>query len=297
MCWSENKSIGNGCESINEILGARPIEKNIMTQTLKNSDVGAEKSSVDEEVEKIFISDNLALTTQYTRKVFKIFAESIQKFKKSNYYTILTRTTQPAHLASILLVLFISYSVWPEDGEKVKARCSLTTFIYLGSFAAHFGAQIWMTFVSGLALYFSLPRHTFGMCQEVLFPKYFLINTLLSTMTLITFTKMHTNFSDIRWTTQLLALTLCLVIEMVIFLYLTGPLLRLMRIKYQYEQKLGNGSEIGYQKALPAFDCPEYKEAHNKFRKIHIKCAVGNIIAICCTSMHLYYLASKITIL
>lgn len=177
-----------------------------------------------------------------------------------------------------------------------KKNCPLTTIIYLASFAAHFGAQIWMTFVSGLALYFSLPRHTFGMCQEVLFPKYFLINTLLSTVTLITFAKMHTNFADLRWMTQLLALSVCLTIEMIIFLYLTGPLLKLMRIKYQYEQKLGNGDEIGYQKTLPSFDCPKYKEAHKNFRKIHFKCAMGNLITICCTSMHLYYLASKIII-
>jgi hypothetical protein len=84
---------------------------------------------------------------------------------------------------------------------------------------------------------------------------------------------------------------------MIISLYLTEPLLKLMRIKYQYEQKLGSGDEIGYQKALPTFDCPEYKEAHKSFRKVHFKCAIGNIISICCTSMHLYYLASKITIL
>lgn len=200
-------------------------------------------------------------------------------------------------MASILLVLFVSYSIWPQDNKTSPSKCPLTTFIYLGSFAAHFGAQIWMTFVSGLALYFSLPRHTFGMCQEVLFPKYFLINTLLSTMTLITFAKMHTNFSDLRWMTQLLALSVCLVIEMTIFLYLTGPLLKLMRIKYQIEQKAGCGDEIGFQKNTIAFNCPKYKEAHRSFRRIHFKCAIGNIIAICCTSMHLYYLASKITIL
>lgn len=216
--------------------------------------------------------------------------------------SILTRTTQPAHLTSIILVLIISYNLWPEQYQDQelgnrKMRSPLTSFIYLSSFAAHFGAQLWMTFVSGLALYFSLPRHTFGLCQEVLFPKYFLINTLLSTMTLITFAKMHTNFNDLRWLTQLITLSICLIIEMTIFLYLTPSLLKLMRAKYQFEQKLGNGDEIGFQKTLPAFECPEYKEVHKKFRKVHMTCAMGNVIAICCTSMHLYYLASKINIL
>jgi len=83
------------------------------------------------------------------------------------------------------------------------------SFIYLASFVMHFGAQIWMTFVSGnyekdvkhlrgirasrllissllyrnliagLSLYFALPRHTFGEVQRVLFPRYFTINACL----------------------------------------------------------------------------------------------------------------------
>lgn len=63
----------------------------------------------------------------------------------------------------------------------------VVTLIYLASFSAHFGAQIWMTFISGLALYFSLPRHTFGHVQKVLFPKYFLLNATLSLITLVVF--------------------------------------------------------------------------------------------------------------
>jgi Domain of unknown function (DUF4149) len=212
----------------------------------------------------------------------------------------LTRTTQPAHLASIIIVLVVSLNVWPsnqhDESHRTKSKSPLISFIYLGSFAAHFGAQLWMTFVSGLALYFSLPRHTFGMCQEVLFPKYFLINTVLSAMTIITFAKMHKSLSDSQMTAQLVILSACLLIEMIIFFYLTPPLLKLMKEKYKFEQKLGNGSEIGYQKELPAFRCPRYKDVHKKFRKVHFACAMGNLVSICCTFMHLYYLASKITV-
>jgi hypothetical protein len=202
-----------------------------------------------------------------------------------------------------MIVLLISYNLWPAPSEslerngQLRSKSQLISFIYLASFAAHFGAQMWMTFVSGLALYFSLPRHTFGMCQEVLFPKYFFINTLLSITTLITFTKIDTKFNDARWIVQLATLTLCLVLEMLIYFYLTPPLLKLMRAKYQFEQKLGNGQEIGYHKMLASFKCPQYKSIHNQFRKLHFKCAMGNVIAICCTFIHLHYLASKITIM
>lgn len=170
-------------------------------------------------------------------------------------------------------------------------------FIYLGSFAAHLGSQIWMTFVSGLALYFSLPRHTFGKCQEILFPKYFLQNTILSTATLITFAKINTNFNDLRWNVQVAILSLCVITEMIIYLYLTPSLLRFMKAKYQFEQKLGNGQEVGYQKEINGLKNASYKEINKSFRKVHMQCAMGNIFAICCTFMHLYYIASKVTFL
>lgn len=218
----------------------------------------------------------------------------------SSFDRILTRTTQPAHLASMLIVLIISYNIFPEqkseESSLTRSKSPMITFMYLASFATHFGAQIWMTFVSGLALYFSLPRHTFGLCQEVLFPKYFLLNTLLSVVTVVTFTKINANFNDYRWITQLLILSVCLVIEMVISFYLTPSLLLLMRAKYNYERKLGNGSEVGYQKTLPAFNCEEYKKVHKSFRKVHMMCAMGNVAAICCTFAHLYYLANKISL-
>lgn len=116
-------------------------------------------------------------------------------------------------------------------------------------------------------------------------------------MTLITFVKINANFADLLWTSQLLVLSICVIIEMIIYLYLTPSLLRLMRAKYQFEQKLGNGQEVGYQESFTGIRCPRYQQIHKSFRKIHIKVAIGNVIAICCTFMHLYYLSSKITFL
>lgn len=152
-----------------------------------------------------------------------------------------------------------------------------------------------MTFVSGLALYFSLPRHTFGKCQVILFPKYFLQNTALSTATLITFTKISRNFEDLRWSVQFVMLALCVLVEMIIYLYLTPALLKFMQLKYNFEQKVGNGQEIGYQESIDELKDSSYKEINKKFRKVHMQCAIGNIFAICCSFMHLYYIASKIT--
>lgn len=74
-------------------------------------------------------------------------------------FSLLTKTTQPAHVVALGLSFFVLFNVWPalqqspstsvkfartEDHKKLWPFC-----IYLAAFATHFGAQIWMTFVSG----------------------------------------------------------------------------------------------------------------------------------------------------
>lgn len=99
--------------------------------------------------------------------------------------SILTRTTQPAHLIAICILSFVLLTVGPDltttttttteattlhssqlhatttaatptarNGAAAVAAASvggstLATLAYLGAFATHFGSQIWMTFVSG----------------------------------------------------------------------------------------------------------------------------------------------------
>lgn len=96
-------------------------------------------------------------------------------------------TTQPAHLVTAVTVLYIAFLLFPSENQRQLSP--LWTLIYLTSFAIHFGSQFWMTFVSGLALYFNLPRHVFGNVQKVLFPKYFFLNSVLSFITLAIFLK------------------------------------------------------------------------------------------------------------
>ena len=99
-------------------------------------------------------------------------------------------TTQPAHVVTTIAVLMVSLMLIPTE-RRTSTQSPLWSLIYMGCFSAHFGAQLWMTFVSGLSLYFALPRHTFGNVQKVLFPKYFLVNAILSLITLYVFLRAH----------------------------------------------------------------------------------------------------------
>lgn len=135
---------------------------------------------------------------------------------------------------------------------------NVTKFVYVASIAAHFGAQIWMTFISSLALYYSLPRHLFGQCQEILFPLYFLINSLYATLTLITFAKLHT-VTDTN-IIQLKVLSFSLATELLSSFVITPILLHYM------------------------------KYSHRKFKAIHFVCILANVIAISCTSLHIAHI-------
>lgn len=193
-------------------------------------------------------------------------------------------------------------------------------FLHVMSFSMHFGAQIWMTFVSGLSLYFALPRHNFGQVQKVLFPKYFLLNSILSLITLIIYLNHHnaelfkrevfvqvsfniSNFScfnlilNIIILFQAVAMSICFMTELIIRLYFTPPLLAFMTIKNEMEKNAGVGMEVGKHDPGRLAKCPRYVQIHKSFRKVHMRIAMGNVLTMACTVIHLIHIANKISVL
>ncbi|BFG01741.1 uncharacterized protein DMAD_01420 [Drosophila madeirensis] len=262
------------------------------------------------------MDDALAVGTQMTRKVSERITCLVAQLQGSRLYTILTRTTQPAHLIAVCILAFVMMTVGRDliEGSPATTPTTTTTrtlnsspaggggggggtlpnLVYLGAFATHFGSQIWMTFVSGLSLYFSLPRHIFGQCQQILFPRYFALNAMLSLTMLVTYAKYFLS----GWTTasgiQVGSLALAAGIEVVVRLYLVPPMLKLMHEKYKIEGAIGSGQEVGSLVQGDLIDCPHYQRIHKGFRRIHMTIAIGNMTVMLATCLQLYFLASKI---
>ncbi|XP_053678068.1 transmembrane protein 205 [Anopheles nili] len=272
--------------------------------------------------------DLLGVATTTTRALFRSLRNQTHHLQRSSLYKILTNTTQPSHAISAIVVSMVLVALWPNliisrSGDGDTQQCfvgnaaevrtssnALTQIAYLGSFTIHFGAQIWMTFVSGLALYFSLPRHTFGLIQEVLFPKYFTLGTSLSTISLVSFVELRRStkpelavrslaYWDSADLLQIVALALTAALELFVRLYLAPPMLRLMHEKHRIEAQASVGQEVGQ------FDgagngwlerSRHYKATHKKFRQIHMTTAILNMISLSCTCVHLLYLAARMTI-
>ncbi|XP_059351438.1 uncharacterized protein LOC130701910 [Daphnia carinata] len=98
-------------------------------------------------------------------------------------FKVLRRSTQPAHFLVMSTVIALAMIFYPGKTSFVKrldiqtpVDSTLWPLLYLSSFSILFGAQMWMTFVSGLVLLFILPRHTFACVQSALFPKYMILN-------------------------------------------------------------------------------------------------------------------------
>lgn len=102
------------------------------------------------------------------RAFFKLEFPQSRGAKVLNLITFLCRilfhTTQPTHVITIAAILFVASVLVP---TKERAQASdhpysrTTSFIYLASFVIHFGAQIWMTFISGnIEIYRSKNRVT-----------------------------------------------------------------------------------------------------------------------------------------
>lgn len=273
---------------------------------------------------KIYNDDILAKSTQLTREFAYKVQQEIRKLQNCKIYTLLTKTTQPAHLVAIAIVTFVLLTVWPEliddnnngstfkqtvanqqqhtttsvprNEVSVKKNNMLALIAYLGAFSTHFGSQIWMTFVSGLSLYFSLPRHMFGQCQQILFPKYFAMNAALSITMLILYVKFFINTWTLAKCIQCGSLALTSAIELTVRLYLVPPLLRLMHEKYKIEGVIGSGKEIGSLVQGDLVNCPHYQRIHKNFRRIHMTVAMGNIITMAASCLQLYNIAGQLQI-
>ncbi|KYN03630.1 PREDICTED: transmembrane protein 205 [Cyphomyrmex costatus] len=240
--------------------------------------------------------DVLVASTNHYSLILKKLSSYYEVVRRSKVFKILFYTTQPAHIIMIAAVLFVITVLFPIKGQSSNHSYSrMMSFIYLTSFVVHFGAQIWMTFVSGLSLYFALPRHAFGEVQRVLFPRYFTINACLSLITLLIFVKHHpTHTWDSEIAVQVGAMSGGFFLELLIRLYLTPPLLQLIVQKNNFERAAGVGNEIGRHNPGPLKNCTHYMKIHRAFRRVHVCIAMGNMLTMACTVLHLYYIASKL---
>ncbi|KPI95172.1 Transmembrane protein 205 [Papilio xuthus] len=190
-----------------------------------------------------------------------------------------TRTPQPLHISLALLVI-AAWLLRPGPAASLRGWRAL----YVAAVATHLGAQIWMTLISGVVLYFSLPRHEFGRVQTVLFPVYYAFNAVVSLLAVLAYfrTQTLTHFQHTSWI-QLALLLAVFSIEAYVRLRLVQPMLRAKHVKTQMEEAAGGGQEVGRLVMGELAHCPRYIRVLKTFRAYHSTIAMGTMIALGCS--------------
>ncbi|KAI8438983.1 hypothetical protein MSG28_011285 [Choristoneura fumiferana] len=141
-----------------------------------------------------------------------------------------------------------------------------------------------MTLVSGIVLYFNLPRHEFGRVQTVLFPVYYAFNALVSLVAFFAYfrTQCLTRFENTSWV-QFALLLAVFSIEAYVRLSLVKPMLRAKHIKTSMEEAAGGGQEVGRLILGELAHCPRYLRVLKTFRAYHSTIAMGTMITLGCS--------------
>ncbi|CAG2059708.1 unnamed protein product [Timema podura] len=288
--------------SANDLVDTVEVKKYVPKRYQRKVKQVLDRENKDNRSEMSIKPDILAVATIKHKKIVNTIYSLFECCQETKTYRVLFEMTQPAHVVTLLAVSVIGMLMYPQGQFNPKPDLiklsPLLSLIYLSTFMMHFGSQIWMTFVSGLSLYFNVPRHTFGEVQKVLFPRYFSVNSFLSLVTLVIFLKMHPAYSwDAYVGIQVGSMVLCFLLELIIRLYLAPPLVQLTIIKNAIEAKAGLGMEIGKYNPGPLSKCPHYVKIHQTFRKVHMAIAIGNLITMACTTLHLHYLSQKMLVI
>lgn len=247
------------------------------------------KESTTDLMKQTTDQDLLARVTTSQKKALDVFYTFLNKAPTNNKIRTIMESSQPVHAMAVIAVVFVGSVLFPAQSQAPKPYSSFISLIYLLAFCLHLGAQFWMTFVSGLTLYFSLPRHAFGDVQRILFPRYFTINSILSAVILLSFSKLHSHLSwEPRHWTQVTAISCCFLLESLSRLYVAPQVVSLIDKKRIMEANVpGVGMEIGSHCPGRLVKCPHYMALHSSFRKKHCLMAMANVLSMVCTMVHL----------
>ncbi|CAK1602502.1 unnamed protein product [Parnassius mnemosyne] len=245
----------------------------------KKHNITTDPNDVEKQKEVAYQPDLLAVSTQFSKIAYDIFKQGLVRLQETKAFVIATKTPQPFHIALAVLVVLV-WLTRPGSGSNLRGWKGL----YVAAVATHLGAQIWMTLISGVVLYFTLPRHEFGRVQTVLFPVYYAFNAVVSLLALLAYfrTQCLTHFQHTSWI-QLALLLAVFSIEAYVRLCLVQPMLRAKHVKTQMEEAAGGGQEVGRLVLGELAHCPRYLRVLKMFRAYHSTIAMGTMIALGCS--------------
>ncbi|GLJ09054.1 hypothetical protein SUGI_0100930 [Cryptomeria japonica] len=167
---------------------------------------------------------------------------------------------------------------------------------HLLSFATAWGSALWVTFIGGIIMFRTLPRHQFGNLQGKMFPAYFSMVAVCGAICLAAFSLMHpwASASSVeKFQTGLLVSSLVFTLTNIfIFMPMT---MDMMRARHKIEREENIGNEVGLTKNHEvAKRNPKLAEINKKFGMIHGLSSLANLLSFGGLAMHSWYLADRL---
>ncbi|XP_041361663.1 transmembrane protein 205-like [Gigantopelta aegis] len=193
----------------------------------------------------------------------------------------------------MVIVILTSFVLYPR-GRKTEVQSTFVSLIHLGSWAANYGAQLWVILVAGLTMFYSLPRHIFGKVQSHLFPMFFLWSLVTSSVQLGTFVLQHPMESwQTFHTVEVAILTSSFLAAATNSVILAPLIVKSMVHTFRLEVEARVSDVIGYAAIKEMKNDPEYIAARRMFRRCHGLSALLTVVGLVSNSIHLYYLSCQ----
>lgn len=138
--------------------------------------------------------------------------------------------------------------------------------LHLLAFSSWFGCSVWVSFVAGIVMFKTLPRHVFGRLQSRLFPAYFQFSVVTVALAIAT-------SGAVVKTSETIPSSLVIIMASTLLnlLYFEPATTRIMFKRHAVEKRLGTGHEVGKIKPddpKKAND-PELKALSKTFGMLH----------------------------
>ncbi|XP_078383472.1 transmembrane protein 205-like [Oculina patagonica] len=196
-------------------------------------------------------------------------------------------------LASVCVIGTLSSRI-SEEIQRGEMLTTAVRLIHLFTFGTWLGMQFWVTFVAGYKMYFTLTRHTFGHLQSQLFPVYFTVGTILSTVALATYYLMHpVQMWNGNEKIQVSGLAVSMLATLINKMYLEPKTTAMMLKRYSYEKEHGYGDDVGPIKDQAFKKDETYVRMTQDFCMVHGFTSMANILSYSGCILHLWYLTKS----
>lgn len=154
-------------------------------------------------------------------------------------------------------------------------------FVHMLANATWLGSVVWTTFIAGITMFKNLPRQTFGRLQSKLFPLYFGLNAVCTTVMLGTLKFGLTSVIPAR-EYHLIGLALFSTLGNLLFV---EPI----ATKVMFER-------YGLENTEGARDEDAIKKLYKKFSMFHGVSSLLNLVVLVCAVGHSFYLANHLAL-